>query len=185
MSLPKQHALNLLLNKHLSKNVNPHQLLLGTLTFRQCQKLKNHVVNSNDCLNSLFSSFNSLHKEISSSFHLVDNFSDCFSFHTVNCRDKDVAKAYLQNLNRTIEDFCIDPETIIIIFDASIKNNVITSISHVCSHQNILAKTIHYAINITSTEVELFTIRCGINQAIHIQNVHHIFVITDAIHSAR
>ena len=84
-----------------------------------------------------------------------------------------------------IEDFCIDSETIIIISDASIKNNIVTSISHVRSSQNILAKTIYYAINVTFTKAELFTIRYEINQAVHIQNVYCIFVITDTIHLAR
>jgi len=133
VSLLKQYTLNLLLDKHLLKNTNSHQLAQGNLTSRRCQKLKSHVVDSNNYLNSLFPSFDSMYKEISSSFHLVDNFSDCFSFHTVNSRDKDIIKAYLQNLNKMIEDFCIDPETIIIISDTNIKNNVITSISHICS----------------------------------------------------
>ena len=173
------------MDKHLSKNTNSHQLSQGNLTSRQRQKLKSHVIDFNNYLNSLFPSFDSLYKEISSGFHLVDNFSDCFSFHTVNSRDKDIIKAYLQNLNKMIENFCIDPETIIIISDASIKNNVVTSISHVCSSRNILAKTIYHAINVTFTKAELFTIRCEINQAVHIQNVYCIFVITDTIHLAR
>ena len=45
--------------------------------------------------------------------------------------------------------------------------------------------SIHHTVNITTTEAELFTIRCGINQAIHIANVSCIIVITDAIHSAK
>jgi len=48
-----------------------------------------------------------------------------------------------------------------------------------------VAKTIHHAINITTIKAELFTIRCRINQAIHITNVLHIIVITDAIYSAK
>jgi len=43
---------------------------------------------------------------------------------------------------------------------------------------------IHYTINITFTEVELFTIRYGINQAVEVQDTIHI-IITDTIHSAR
>ena len=62
----------------------------------------------------------------------------------------------------------MDPKTIIIISDASIKNNVATSILYICSSRNILAKTIYYAVNITSTKAELFTIRYKINQAIHV-----------------
>ena len=50
---------------------------------------------------------------------------------------------------------------------------------------NILAKTIHYAINATLTKVELFTIRYGINQAVQVTEVMCIIIITDAIHLAR
>jgi len=46
-------------------------------------------------------------------------------------------------------------------------------------------KTTYHAINVTSTEAELFVIRCGINQVIQVPNIEHIIVITDAIHTAR
>jgi len=36
-----------------------------------------------------------------------------------------------------------------------------------------------------STEVELFVIRCGINQATHLSNVNQIVVIMDSIHVAK
>jgi len=36
-------------------------------------------------------------------------------------------------------------------------------------------------MNITSTEAELFSIRCGINLAIQVPNVGQIIIITDAI----
>ena len=36
-----------------------------------------------------------------------------------------------------------------------------------------------------TTEAELFAIRCGINQAIHLPNVKKIFVVMDSIHAAR
>ena len=48
-----------------------------------------------------------------------------------------------------------------------------------------MARTIYHVVNITSTEAELFTIRCGINQAIHVTNMSYIIVITDAIHLAK
>jgi len=50
---------------------------------------------------------------------------------------------------------------------------------------NILAKTIHYAINATLTKAELFTIRYGINQAVQVTKVMYIIIITDAIYLAR
>jgi len=42
--------------------------------------------------------------------------------------------------------------------------------------KNIIAKTTHYAVNIISTEAELFIIRYGINQAVQ---------VTDAIYLVR
>jgi len=41
------------------------------------------------------------------------------------------------------------------------------SIFHIYIHNKPIVKTLHYAVNITSMEAELFAIRCGINQAIN------------------
>jgi len=41
---------------------------------------------------------------------------------------------------------------------------------------------LHHAIDVTTTEAELFTIRCGISQAIQVPETFYIIVITDAIH---
>ena len=38
---------------------------------------------------------------------------------------------------------------------------------------------------ITSTEAELFAIRCGINQACSKENISKVIVITDSIHAAK
>ena len=58
-----------------------------------------------------------------------------------------------------------DPSTFDIVSDTSIKNNVTTSVAHIHLFNNPLKKTLYYIINITLTEVELFAIRYGINQA--------------------
>jgi len=44
---------------------------------------------------------------------------------------------------------------------------------------------LHHATNVTSTEAELFLIRCSINQAVQVSNAKKIIVVTDAIHAAR
>jgi len=36
-----------------------------------------------------------------------------------------------------------------------------------------------------TTKAELFAIRCGLNQAIHLSNVKKIFIVIDSIHIAR
>ena len=40
-------------------------------------------------------------------------------------------------------------------------------------------------VHIMSTEVELFVIRCGINQSLRLDNVSKIIIITDAIHTVK
>ena len=44
---------------------------------------------------------------------------------------------------------------------------------------------LHHAVNVTSTEAEFFAIRYSINQAVHLQYVFKIIVITDFIYATR
>ena len=77
------------------------------------------------------------------------------------------------------------PLTALIITDASIKNDIATSISHVHITNRLLTKTVHHAAFVTSTETELFTIRCGINQACSNEAISKIIVVTDFIHAVK
>jgi len=74
---------------------------------------------------------------------------------------------------------------VIVVSDASIKNNIATSIAYIHSYFNPVKKTLHQAINITTTEVELSVIRCEISQAIQISDISYIIIITDSIHTAQ
>ena len=73
----------------------------------------------------------------------------------------------------------------IVVFDASIKNQVATSIIYIYTHNNPIIKILYYTINVTSTEAELFAIRCDINQATCMMNISHIIVITNSISVAQ
>ena len=77
------------------------------------------------------------------------------------------------------------PSTAIIIMDASIKNDIATFISHMHTFNSSLIKTLHHAVFVTSTEAELLTIRCGINQASNYEDIFKIIVITDFIYVAK
>ena len=99
----------MLLDDKYSKKAEPHYLSIGNLTSKQQQKIKSSIVDTNNQLNEVYPSFNRLHKELLPGFQLVDNFADHFSFNTVNCKNTEV------------------------ISNASIKNNVVTLISHICS----------------------------------------------------
>ena len=56
----------------------------------------------------------------------------------------------------------------LIIADAIIKNNVTILISHICRGQEIIIKSVHHIMNVTSIEAELFTIKCRINHVVQL-----------------
>ena len=77
----------------------------------------------------------------------------------------------------------LNTNTVIVVSDANIRNNVAIFITHVHSYSSLIKKTIHYAVNIIITEVEIFAIRYGINEAVQIIDVFYIIIITNSIHS--
>lgn len=92
---------------------------------------------------------------------------------------------YIRSLNSIIKKFLFNPLTAMVIANASIKNSIATSVSHVISKYEKLSKNVHHIINVTVTEAKLFTIRCSINQACQISNVNKIIIITDASYTAK
>ena len=79
----------------------------------------------------------------------------------------------------------MSPSVALVVLDASIKNNIATSILHIHMVNKPLTRTIYQAVNVRSTKAELLAIRCGINQATHVDNISRIIVITDSIHAAQ
>ena len=134
---------------------------------------------SNEC----FSSFVPLDSEFSSGLRVIDNFSDHISFNVCD-KEKD-NKSYTHQLDEMVLESSSSPSVAIIASNVSIKNNVITSITHIHTYNKPLTKMIHHAVLITSMEAELFTIRYGINQAMNFNNIAKIIVVTNSIHVAR
>ena len=77
-----------------------------------------------------------------------------------------------------------DPHTALVITDASIKNDIATSVAHIYVANRPLVKTVHHTSFVTTTEAELFAIRCSINQALSLKNISKIVVVTNSIHVA-
>ena len=75
--------------------------------------------------------------------------------------------------------------TAIVITDASIKNNIVTSILYIYITNKLIIKTFYHIVYITSTEAELFAIRCSINQTTNREDISKIIIITDSIHTAK
>ena len=77
------------------------------------------------------------------------------------------------------------PSTAIVVMDASIKNDIATSILHVHIANCPLIKMLYHMAFVTTTEAKLFVIKYGINQACTKENVSKIIVVTDSIHVAK
>jgi len=134
---------------------------------------------SNEC----FPSFTPLDSEFSPGHRVIDNFSECISFNI--CRKGNNNKSCEQELDKMVLKNSSSPFVTIIVSDTSIKNNVTTSIAHIHVFNKPLMKTIHHTIHVTSTKVELFAIRCGINQSLSVNNLSKIVVITNSIHTVK
>ena len=135
--------------------------------------------------NKVFPSFAPLHSEFSPSSRVIDIFHSYFSFYLFSKQKDNSFRSCIQHLdNLTIESSNNSLHTLVIM-DAGIKNNITTSISHTHIHNKLVTKTIHYVVNIISTETKLFTIRCGINQTTSHNDVFKIIIVTDSIHAAK
>ena len=100
-SLLSNHVINMLLEKKHAKNSLFHYLSLKTMTFKQWQKINSFIVDTNNCLNGIFSSFDPLNSKFSPSFRLIDNFPSSFSFHHAIYKDKKSKEVHLcKHLNR-------------------------------------------------------------------------------------
>jgi len=158
---------------------------LSCLTSKQCLKVKSSIVDINNHLNQVFSVFDNLNKELSLEFYLMDTFSDCFSFHTVNCKNSKVRTTYQNKLKNIYSDSTNYHDIVLIISNASVKNNIATLVSYIQRKHKIIMKTVHHAINVTFTETKLFAVRYNISQAFQILGITHIVIVTNTIPAAK
>ena len=162
-----------------------HLLFLGFLSKHQCQLIKGPIVNMDIHFNENFPSFDSFNSEISLGYKIIDTFSSRFSSHSFSKCNKDSLKFCVHRLDKLAIESSNNPSHTLVIMDASIKNNITTSILHIHIHNKPITKTLHHAVNVLSTEAELFAIRCGINQTTNSSGISKIIVITDSIHAVK
>jgi len=122
-------------------------------------------------LNGIFPYFDLFSSKFSPTDKLIDIFPSYFSFHSMNRKYKESKKVYIHELNKIIFQVVMDSKSVVVVSDASIKNQVTILIAYVHTHDSSVIKTIYHAINITLTEAKLFTIRCSINQATQISKI--------------
>ena len=185
LKLSLSHLLRSLMDDSPFSSIMPNPHCVGSLTNCQRNLTKGHLINSFNKALGIFPSFSPLNPEFSSGLHITDEFSNCFCFNLVNKKEKEKYKTRAQELDDMVLSNSSSPQSALVITDASIKHNIATSISHVHIANHPLTKTVHHASFVTSTEVELFAIRCGINQACSIDSVSKIIVITNSIHATK
>ena len=180
--LPENHIIRSLMNDspHRSNSSNPHAI--GSLMNCQRNIAKGHIIDSKIKSYGIFPSFDPLHQEFTPGHCVSDKFSDRFSFNLVNKKGKDNICA--QELDDLVLQNSLSSSALIVT-DASIKNNIATSVVHIHQANSPLIKIVHHAVFVTSSEAELFAVRCGINQACNKDNISKIIVITNSIHSAK
>ena len=184
-SLPSNHILWSLMEPKAYTLCKPHSLSLGFLLKCQCKLIKGPVVDMDNCFNKLFLFFDFLNPEFMPECRIINTLSSHFSFYLFIKYNEDNLKSRVQQLDHIAIESSSNPSHAFIIIDASIKNNIVTSISHVHIHSKPLTKTLYHTVNVMSTEAELFAIRYGINQATNFAGISKIIVITNSIHAVR
>ena len=149
--LPPNHVIKFLLEKRYAVDSHPYH---ENMTFKQCSKIRSSVTNANNWLSRIFPPFDSLNSEFFSGLRLIDTFSSHFSFYKADHCNKENKAAYCCKLDDLAFNSLSDLYTIIVSSNASIRNNIATSITHIYSFSSPIKKTLHHAIDITTTEAE-------------------------------
>ena len=183
-TLLHNHIIRILLERRHTLASELHWLSLVYITSKQQAKIKISINDANNHLNGIFPSFDSLNDKFCLRLRLIDFFSSCFLFHKADCCSNKSKRAYCNKLNELVFNVSNEPDTVIVVLDTSIKDNIATSIAHIHSFNNPLKKMLYHAINITSTEARLFALKYGINQAIQITDSFCIIIITDVLYVA-
>ena len=138
-----------------------------------------------NCFNGIVLLFDPINPELFPGHRIIDMFSNCFSFQPLSKVTNHNVTSQVQELDRIAFKSLDSPSTVLVILNVSIKNNVATSIAHIYIRDRLVTKTLHYTLNIMSTEVELIAIRCSINQATNHNFISTVIIIMDSIHMAR
>ena len=179
--LPFNHIISSILSSNGLYKHNLHNISINNLTPKQRLHLKSALIDVDNSYNKLFPFFSVFNEEFSTGNCLIDSFSDRFSFNLYSSN----IKKHIKNLDDIAFRALSNPSSSIVVSDTSIENQVATSILHIYLYDRPVIKTIHKAVNVTTTEAELFAIQCSINKVVGITNINHIVIIMDSLHAAK
>jgi len=159
MLLPN-HAIKSLFERRHTISSHLYWLLLENIISNQYIKINSSIIDTNNHLNRIFPSFDSWNSEFSPGSRLIDIFSSYFSFHKADCYNKKSKAIHLYKLDDLVFNASSDSNSIIVVSNVSIRNNIAILIAYIHSFFSLTKKMLYHAINITSMEAELFAIRC-------------------------
>ena len=149
-----------------NKPYSPSPLHALSLTKRQHGLLKSHMVDIDNRFNEVFLAFDPINSKFHSSNRITDLFPNCFSFYLFSRNSNHSFKSCIQKLNALVIESFSSLSNTLVITDASVKNNVASSIAHIHVFNKPVVKTLYHAINVTFSEAKSFAIRCSINHTI-------------------
>jgi len=183
--LSHNHISQSLLESQPFEDIKQYPISLDSLTCCQRGIIKESIIDIDNKFNKVFPSFDSLNVKFSPGSYPIDIFPSCFSFHSYIKQKENNLENHTNQLNDIATSSSLNYSHTLVISDAGIKNNIAMSIFHIHIYNRPIVKIVHHATNVTTTKVELFAIRCGINQAVNLLGILKIIIITDSIYAAR
>ena len=162
-SLSSSHILCSLMSSCNKSSLHQHPLLLNSLTKRQHSLIKGYLVDINNYFNEVFPSFDPINPELFPGHRIINTFSNCFLFQPFNKQVNCNVTSWVQKLDRIAIESLESSSTALVILDASVKNNITTSIAHIHIRDRPITKTLYHTLNVISTKAKLVAIRCSIN----------------------
>jgi len=127
--LLENHLIKTLIDDSPNTYIKPFPYSTNTLTDHQKNSVKGHLIDSYNKLHRVFPSFSPLDPELNLGSRIIDIFQDQFSFNLASKVKND--SAHSQQLNDMTILSSMSPHMAIVVSDASIKNNITTSVSHI------------------------------------------------------
>ena len=113
--------------------------------------VKSSNVDTNNHLSGILLAFNSLNQEFSPGSHLINNFHNYFSFYLASHKNTDTKTTHQNKLKNLYEESSNNQDTILIISDICVKNNVAISVLDIWRGHEIIMKTVYHTMNISLT----------------------------------
>ena len=142
-SLSYNHILRLLFESRLTVSNIPHWLSLNTLTNNQHLKIKGSIVDMDNRFNEVFPLFDPFNKEFFSGSCLINIFSNHFSFYLLPKQGDTNLKPHIHSLNDITIKSSLDLTIALVVSDASVRNQIATSISYIHIHNKPIIKMLH------------------------------------------